>query len=191
VNADGVVQQTEALGIDRNQLWFWPNIMNNLGVQEDNADSSAAYLTLGWNHISLMLYPRVDADSIKAALLKVRIHRHFIQAVDTTSAFPWQRYKPGGTGGPDTIGSFLDAYGTDDLGAKVDYGDILVLVKVRPGGNQPQGYAIDLVDPRTGAWFSAPFTSVKITVVETYGASFAALGLGPTVRWRADLIGWR
>ena len=191
--------QIDDIDRDRHFLIFEPNIMQTNGtgpagvVIEDNCDSSAVYNTLGAQKLTLFLSPQfgASADSVWSALLSVEPRRHKTSAVDTITTYPWGITRVGSSaaGAPanvDTVGSFTDPTTI----AQVQTGgppswSIPVVVKLRPGTNQPQGIAVDL--QRNGVWFTASRTSIRICVVELYNASGVAMAAGPSINWRADL----
>lgn len=189
---------------DRDQTWYYTGIINHQQMIEDSQDSTEMVNTTGWNHMAAWVYPVCtgaaaggSCDSLWAVLLALEVRGGSSSIGDSISAHPWVRWKTGttvaGGGGVDTVGYFGNPM--SGLLNKVDPSrEIAVVAIVNPelGLTPTRGQLIELRDPRSGAWFSSNYTSLKFRFVEGYqlsdGAAIASAG---PIKLRVDLFGWR
>lgn len=194
---------------DRDQVWQYVGIIDRStpGIVRPYPDSSSVLLTRGWNKMALVFYPTLKADSVEAAWVAVQIRGHYTAAGDSVGANPWRHWNgaapafTAGVGGAaDTINAgqgYLNAnFGTQTFPADslARSGEFVVFV---PAEAVPRGLWIPLVD-RTGDWFSAPFTSVRVRLLKEIGNQAPSSGanpwgvaLAPQLKVRLDLAGWR
>jgi len=194
-DASGNLQMIDA-DRDRDKIWFYSDAINNQFLVEDAQDSTAMLNTLGWEKMALWVRAVCtgagtggDCDSIRAAVFAVQVRGGPIATNDSIGAHPWVRWRD--TGVTDTVGTFTGNFAT--LVTTVDPStEFALTINVRPDENAPPyGVFIPLRDPTSGAWWSAPFTSVRFRFIESYDSALAAQGGGQPVKLRADLIGWR
>lgn len=188
---------------DRDQVWQYLDVINHQQLLEDSQDSSAVRATRGWNHMGVWLYVTCtgaaaggSCDSLWASLLALEVRGHTVASNDSISAHPWTRWKmsvaaDGAPSPVDTVGYFGNPM-TGRLDKVDPATEIAVVAIVKPEELTPaRGMFVELRDPRSGAWFSSPYTSIKVRYVEGYNYSGVAQAASLPIRIKADLVGWR
>lgn len=192
---------------DRDQLWFYTDIINNTALSATQtagmSDSSAMLPTTGWKHMALWVYPTCtgggtggNCDSVFYATYAIQVRGGTAANNDSIGAHPWTRARNGSANAADTVGGNWTTFGFDSLQTRADPATEFILVAnlSREKSVQPYGYYVPLVDPRSGAWFSAPYTSIRIRALDVFNGSMVVFREGSPdnrTRVRVDLVGWR
>lgn len=162
------------------------------------ADSSSAKDVLGAKHLGLAISYTLD-DSTRAALLLIEVRGHLTQNTDSVNTFPWTAWGAHKEVYPTAIAAVIDTVGsmpTDNTFVSTHVDTVNAGPTERPvwlSQTGPFRYKwVNLVNPDTGEWFSAPYVSVRVRVIRTYGISVANLGTqAPPTTINIDLLGWR
>lgn len=187
---------------DRDNWRVYPNIINNqLNATTAGVDSCQPQDTHDMRQLALVLYGQFDSLST-VVRLAVEIRGHYSTATDSGSTYPWIRWPVratfNGTTDVDSLGQmYVGTYAVAQLtsanqpfvGGGCWPGEFMVKFSISQRdsvasgagkyGAAPYGMWIQLVD-QGGNWFQAPYTSVRIRVLN---------GVRSRFRIRADLVG--
>ena len=202
------IQDVNVTGADKDQIWYYTDIINNTAISANSnnsnaSDSSAMLNTTGWKHMALWVYPTCNGggtsgncDSVFYATYAIQVRGGPTAVNDSIGAHPWTRVRQGSANAADTVGGTWTTFGYDSLQTRADPTTELILVAnlSREKAVMPYGYRVDLVDPRTGVWFSSNYTSIRIRPIDVFNASqivFREASPDNRTRVRVDLFGWR
>jgi len=162
-------------------------------------DSSQAIPTDKYRNLAMTFFftpvdtvASVNGPRLFVFAVQVRGHTSALKntADDSTTTFPWKRWRaasgtPPTTAASDTLGGalFPDTMVTSLLGQD----EFPVMLDLR--GQAPRGRWISLSDPRSGQAWVAPYTSVRVRLIKVYGFSFASLAFGRSLL-TCNLVGW-
>lgn len=186
-------------GLIQNTLYHTYSRLSSGVLKGPQADSSSAKDVLGAKHLALGIGYSLDADSTAAALLMVEVRGHLTQNTDSINTFAWRGFGQREIQAPtavtawyDTIGDFAERNSsalTDTVNAV--YGERPIWLN----RTNPFRYVyVPLTNPNSGEWFSAPFVSVRVRVIRTYGGTGITAYTGvnaPPTTVNIDLLGWR
>jgi hypothetical protein len=201
VDAQGNAYTSEA-SKDRDNWRVITLINNQLGASGLAMIDSVTVPVPTYDFSRMNLYLRGNFDSLSTEVrLAVQVRAHYSQATDTASTFPWFRWPVRSS----TVASDVDSTGHMSKGsytlaqqtaatsanAGVWSGEFIVKFSAaradttggngggKYGANPVNSMMIPLCDAN-GAWFNAPYTSIRIRVIN---------GVRSRFRVRADLVG--
>lgn len=144
-------------------------------------DSSTAIPTKGYKQLALMFQFVVD-DSVQAALFALQTRGHMTAGIDTLSTYAWANITPGTR--VDTIGSIYER----DAARLTQWGAGGADTALTVSGERPmyvvwsQGMVgqniVVLINGKDGTPFTAPYTSWRLRIMNTFDANGAAYGQG-------------
>jgi len=183
-------------------------------------DESAAIVTLGWSRMALRIFvsPAAAGDSAAAYVFAIEVRAHDSAIMDTSSSsiFEVGRFRGGlnqvgtaDTARVDTVGTlrlyegtprfyvYANASCASTAPTQATEHELVFVANRQEWGVGASGLLTRsryvLLTDRNGAWFSAPWTSIKVR----YLGAAARLGTqawvcnAPTVSIRVDVVGWR
>lgn len=199
VDATGNGLVTEA-SKDRDNWRLIPLLNNQLGASGTAMVDSVTTPVATYDFSRMNLLLRGNFDSLSTVVhIAVQIRGHYSQSTDTSSTFPWYRWPVRST----TVASDVDSTGhlssgtyglaqatsANSANGGVWSSEFVVKFNVarqdtvsgggKYGGSPANNMLIPLVDGN-GAWFNAPYTSIRVRVLN---------GVKSRFRLRADLMG--
>lgn len=168
------------------------------------ADSSSARDMLGANHSALAISYTLD-DSTSSALLGIEVRGHLTQNTDSVSTFFWRAWGPRnsinvaqGSAATirDTLGAIIGPGMGLASGGSFMADTVNALISERPiwlAQTNTHRYIWMPLQDENGAWFAAPYMSIRARLIRVYGASGVAyVGTqAPATVLNVDLVGWR